>query len=515
MIAGPETVDGDSPHGSVLVVDDDAANRKLLKALLATLGAPVVECDGGETALDLLAKPHHGIELVILDMMMPVFDGMQVLNTLAARGLTPGLPVVVVTAHDDRSLRRRALEAGAIDFIGKPVDRIEFQAKCKTMLELSHLRAELEERDFLNQERLAAVVANSPSAISVRDTQSRYTLVNEAFCQLFGQSAVADVIGRTEGEILPPEILERSQGASVRLLAGDGFVEEESIRRGEDTIAVLTQRFPLRNASGIITEVVAIRTDITQRKEYEKKIADRARWSERISAAIGDGRLLVFTQPIVSVATQEVIEDELLVRLEDAATGAISAPSEFLPQCEQHQLLPVIDRYMVDRAIALAGAGRHVCVNITGQTIGDAAVMDEIFRALRTAGPQVAGRILFEITETTALASPETAQAFSSGMHDLGCRVALDDFGTGYGTFTELRNLELDELKIDRSFVQNMLASPDDNRIVNTIAFVAREYGLTTVAEGVETEATLEKLAELGVDRAQGYLFGRPAPIAG
>lgn len=198
----------------------------------------------------------------------------------------------------------------------------------------------------------------------------------------------------------------------------------------------------------------------------------------------------------------------------DAATGEISAPSEFLPQCEQHQLLPVIDRYMVDRAITLAAAGRHVCVNITGQTIGDAAVMTEIFQELRTAGPQVAGRILFEITETTALASPETAQAFSSGMHTLGCRVALDDFGTGYGTFTELRNLELDELKIDRSFVQNILDSPADERVVNTIAFVAREYGLTTVAEGVETEATLEKLAELGVDRAQGYLFGRPAPVA-
>ena len=83
-----ETLGGDSTRATVLVVDDDAANRKLLKALLAPLGAPVVECNGGETALDLLAKPHHGIELVILDMMMPVCDGMQVLNTLATRAMT-------------------------------------------------------------------------------------------------------------------------------------------------------------------------------------------------------------------------------------------------------------------------------------------------------------------------------------------------------------------------------------------------------------------------------------------
>lgn len=515
MIAKPDGVGRDTTRGSILVVDDDASNRKLLKTLLATLGVPVIERDGGQSALDLLATPHHDVELVILDMMMPLCDGMQVLNTLAARSVTPGLPVLVVTAHDDRELRRRALAAGAIDFITKPVDRVEFQAKCTTMLELSHLRAVLEERDFLNQERLAAVVGNAPSAISVRDAQARYTLVNEAFCELFGQCSVAEVIGRTESEILPPDTLERSQQANARLLSGEGFVEEESITRGQDTIAVLTQRFPLKDAGGTISEVVAIRTDITQRKEYERKLAERAMWSERVSAAIGDGRLLVYAQPIVNIADRKVIEDELLVRLEDATTGEISAPSGFLPQCEEHRLLPVIDRYMVDRAIALAATGRRVCVNITGQTIGDTSVMGEIFQALTIAGPEITGRILFEITETTALASPETAQAFSSSIRTLGCRVALDDFGTGYGTFTELRNLELDELKIDRSFVQNMIGNPDDQRVVTTIAFVAREYGLTTVAEGVDSEATLERLAELEVDRAQGYLFGRPAPVVG
>ena len=98
-------------------------------------------------------------------------------------------------------------------------------------------------------------------------------------------------------------------------------------------------------------------------------------------------------------------------------------------------------------------------------------------------------------------------------MRDLGCRVALDYFGTGYGTFTELRVLDLYALKIDQGFVKDMLQDRGDERVVNTIAFVARTYGLTTIAEGVETEETLEKLAELGIDRAQGYVFGEPTPI--
>jgi EAL domain-containing protein (putative c-di-GMP-specific phosphodiesterase class I) len=98
-------------------------------------------------------------------------------------------------------------------------------------------------------------------------------------------------------------------------------------------------------------------------------------------------------------------------------------------------------------------------------------------------------------------------------MCNLGCRVALDDFGTGYGTLTELRILSLYALKIDQSFVKNMLLDRDDERVVSTISFIARTYGLTTIAEGVETEETLNKLAAMGIDHAQGYVFGRPAPV--
>jgi len=366
------------------------------------------------------------------------------------------------------------------------------------------------------KERFEAVLGNTPSAISVRDLQHRYTMVNEAFCQLFGLTSVGDVIGRTEAEILPPDILERSRSAMAGLLAGDRSSEEESIaRESAQHISLITQRFPLRDSAGAITELVTIRTDITHRKTIEREAAERAVWEERILAAIGDGRLLVYSQPIVDIATRETVAEELLVRLRDVDAEEILPPSAFLPQCEQHGLMPMIDRHMVGHAIDLARTGRCVNVNITGQTIGDATAMTEMLEALTIAGPEVTGKIAFEITETTALASPAVAKAFSVNMRDRGCRVALDDFGTGYGTFTELRHLALYALKIDLSFVQKMLDDRDDERVVNTIVFVAQTYGLTTIAEGVESEAVLQKLAEAGADRAQGYLFGRPKPIVG
>lgn len=364
-----------------------------------------------------------------------------------------------------------------------------------------------------DRERFEAVVAKSPSAISVADLDDRYTLVNGAFCQMFGQASVEDVIGRAEEAVLPPEVLKKSRLHMVGLLAGESFVDEESIEVGREALSVVTQRFPLRNSAGAVTEVVTIRTDVTHRKNFEREAAERTEFEDRIWSAIAEGRLLVYSQPIIEIATGAPVGEELLVRLRAADSEVVLRPVEFLPECERFGLMPVIDRYMVGRAIALAAAGRRVSVNVTGQTIGDSAVMAEILRTLASCGPDTADRILFEITETIALASLEVARTFSRSVRDLGCRVALDDFGTGYGAFTELRNLNLDALKIDQSFIRNMLEDPEDERIVKTIVFVAREYGLTTVAEGVESEALLERLAELGVDRAQGYFIGMPEPV--
>ena len=381
-------------------------------------------------------------------------------------------------------------------------------------LTYSRQRAEEAEQQLTaEKERFEAVVRKMPSAISVRDLQHRYTLVNEAFCRLFGKMSVEDVIGRTEDEILPPDVLQHSHLAAARPLSGDDAVEEESIQHRAGNISVMTQRFPLNDAAGAMAELVTIQTDITHRKTIEQEIAERDMWAERIEAAIGDGRLLVYSQPIVDIATRRTVAEELLVRLRAEETEQILPPIEFLPQCERYGLLPMIDRYMIGRAIDLARTGRHVSVNITGQTIADATTMDGILEALTIAGPEVTDRIVFEITETTALASPEIAEAFSVSMQDRGCRVALDDFGTGYGTFTELRNLALYALKIDLSFVQDMLEDHDDELAVNTIVSVAQAYGLTTIAEGVESEEVLERLAELGADLAQGYLFGKPKPI--
>ena len=227
--------------------------------------------------------------------------------------------------------------------------------------------------------------------------------------------------------------------------------------------------------------------------------------------AITDGRLVVYAQPIVDARTGRVVEEELLVRMVQPG-GELTTPGGFLPQAQRFGMMSTVDRFMVARGIELARAGRHVAVNLSADSINDPATIAAIIDELRQAG-DAAARVSFEITETTALASTEVANRFSSDMRVLGCRLALDDFGTGFGTFTELRGMTLHKLKIDRSFVSGLLSNPQDESVVKAIVGIAREFGLLTIAEGVEDTETRARLVELGVDQLQGYLIGAPTLV--
>lgn len=263
------------------------------------------------------------------------------------------------TTHDTSSVARcrvYATEGGYrwVELRGKPY--VDAEGNTDGMLAAARIvdeQVEAEQQLTASLERFEAVVANAPSAISVRDLGHRYTLVNDAFCQFFGEMSAGGVVGRFEDDVLSPDVVERSRRAEARLLVGESLVEEESISRGPETLSVMTQRFPLRNSVGAITELVTIRTDITHRKKAEQEAAERALWEKRIETAIGDGRLLVYSQPILDIATGETVAEELLVRLRDSDGEQIVPPGEFLPQCEQYGLITVIDRYMVGRAIDL------------------------------------------------------------------------------------------------------------------------------------------------------------------
>jgi EAL domain-containing protein (putative c-di-GMP-specific phosphodiesterase class I) len=148
----------------------------------------------------------------------------------------------------------------------------------------------------------------------------------------------------------------------------------------------------------------------------------------------------------------------------------------------------------------------------SAKTISDPRQVDRIERAVLASGAP-ARNLVFEITETAVADNLDAARTFAIRLRKLGCGIALDDFGVGHGTFTYLRHLPVDYLKIDMQFVRDLLSDEEDRHVVQAIVGVARQFKIETVAEGVEDQATLEELRRIGVDYAQGYWTGRPVPL--
>jgi EAL domain-containing protein (putative c-di-GMP-specific phosphodiesterase class I) len=215
----------------------------------------------------------------------------------------------------------------------------------------------------------------------------------------------------------------------------------------------------------------------------------------------------------VSLKSLQAVSTELLVRMQEARGGtALMTPASFLPGAERFDLMHVIDDWVVGRAIKLAASGHRVSVNLSAKTASDPGEVDKISAAVVASGAPPEN-LIFEITETAVADNLDAARTFAIRMRKLGCAIALDDFGVGFGTFTYLRHLPVDYLKIDMQFVRDLLTDEEDRQVVLAIVGVARQFGIETVAEGVEDEATLQELRRVGVDYAQGFYTGRPAPL--
>ncbi len=243
-------------------------------------------------------------------------------------------------------------------------------------------------------------------------------------------------------------------------------------------------------------------------------------WVGRINQALEEQRFVLFYQPIIPVAegNAQKARMELLVRMVDEE-GGLLLPGGFLPAAERYGLAAKLDRWVVENAIRWLSEYRssedrlEMCsINVSGHTLNDPSFVDFVVSELKNlqVSPEL---VCFEITETSAIANLKSAIAFMKQLQKIGCRFALDDFGSGVSSFAYLRSLPVDILKIDGQFVRDMATDEVDAGMVAAINEIARVMNKETVAEFVETEEVLERLRKVGVDFAQGYGVGRPAPL--
>ncbi|MGO9988535.1 MAG: EAL domain-containing protein [Steroidobacteraceae bacterium] len=242
-------------------------------------------------------------------------------------------------------------------------------------------------------------------------------------------------------------------------------------------------------------------------------------WAARINNALEEGRFELFRQSILPLQQAEVgLHYELLLRMRDEA-GKIVAPYDFITAAERYGITPQIDRWVIENAFRwlVSEADEReklaMCsINLSGQSLGDDKFLPYVIDQFHRSGLD-ASKICFEITETAAIASFSQANRFIQALKELGCKFALDDFGTGLSSFGYLKHFPVDFLKIDGSFVKEILHDPIDREMVRSINEIGHLTGKQTIAEFAENLEIIEMLRSLGVDYAQGYGVSQPQRV--
>lgn len=241
-------------------------------------------------------------------------------------------------------------------------------------------------------------------------------------------------------------------------------------------------------------------------------------WIHRINDALDNDRLTLFCQPILDLTDKTNPKNygyEILVRLK-SENGDIIPPNAFIPAAERYNLMPIVDRRIISKTIeyleTLSGFHEQIFLNISGQSISDAAFVASLLSLLESSRVD-ARHLTFEITETATIANFSVATQFITALKQKGCLFALDDFGSGLSSFSYLKNIPVDFLKIDGSFIRDIVVDRTDHAFVESINQIGGIMGLKTIAEFVEDEYILNALKGIGVNYAQGYHLGRPQPL--
>jgi diguanylate cyclase (GGDEF)-like protein/PAS domain S-box-containing protein len=243
-------------------------------------------------------------------------------------------------------------------------------------------------------------------------------------------------------------------------------------------------------------------------------------WATRLQKALTNGEFQLYGQRIASSTTAAAGHYyEMLIRLIDT-DGSLVPPMAFLPAAERYGLMPLLDRAVIERALqmhcelqAASSVPVKLAVNLSGASLSDPSLFEFIGGALKRYDVP-AQSICFEVTETMAIANLSVAVRLMTALRELGCTLSLDDFGSGMSSFSYLKQLPVDVVKIDGSFVRNILSNPVDRAMVEAVNNIAHQMGLKTLAEYAESPEIVAELKNMGVDLLQGFAVGKPQSMA-
>ena len=257
------------------------------------------------------------------------------------------------------------------------------------------------------------------------------------------------------------------------------------------------------------------------REEANARHSGEIQWLLKLQSALRDNKFELYYQPIVHARAGGTSGPalEVFVRLVENGQPA-APPAEFIRAAERYRLMPHVDRWVVQAVLSALGRGglklppgRSVAINIAGQTLGDAEFLEFVVECFDHTGANP-GDICFEVTEASVVANLDHAQRFLGVLHGMGCEFALDNFGRGLSSFSTLKTLPMDYLKIDGSFIKNLAGDAVNQAMVAAMIELSRSLNFRVVAEHVEDQWSLDTVTGMGIDFVQGFLVGRPQPLS-
>jgi diguanylate cyclase (GGDEF)-like protein len=543
-------------QGTILVVDDDPMCAKLLTALFETDHDVHVALNGAE-ALALVEEITP--DIILLDVMMPVKNGYEVCRELKQRAATAEIPVIFITARNDFEAELVGLEAGAVDYIGKPINPAVVMRRVRTHLQLKRARDSL--GVLANTDPLTGVGNRRMGLDRIDAMLAQHRRTGEAVAVLLIDldrfKAVNDKLGHKTGDEVLSEVARRF-GDCLRdtdvlaRLGGDEFLIGLSGLDAPEKAAVVAQRvigcldegllparsdFSLTPSIGIaiapadapdLTTLLkfADQAMYTAKEEgraryrfFSRDIHDRAvtkaRREERLRHAVAEQHFELHFQEQIDLESGALVSVEALLRAGDPELGG---PAHFVPLAEELSLMDRLGAFSLVRSLQQMRSWQaqglkleRVAVNVSAKQFQNPQLAAIIARTLEEHA--ISAELLeIEVTETAAMHSAEDAIRSLKAIKDLGVAIAIDDFGTGYSSLAYLRRFPIDRIKIDRAFVMNLESHQEDVEIVKAIISLAKTMRLSVLAEGVETEGQWKLLRDLGCELAQGYLFGKPKP---
>lgn len=397
--------------------------------------------------------------------------------------------------------------------------------------------------------RLAAALDGPPrrragSAVLLCDIEG-IRAVNQVLGHAIGEDLLRAAARRLQAAVRDADLVARMAGEEFAILQSEVEEPNQAAALGERLVALLGRPYLIAGEAIVVTPRIGIaiapddgrgKGELVRRAAMALNETDAEgpggfrrfspemdrRWQETraleaaLRQAVEEGTAFeLHYQPQVALPHGRLTGFEALIRWRHPERGLI-APAEFLPVAERLGFMHQIGTWVLQeacRAAAAWPAALTVAVNIAPAQLDSGRLTEDVAEALRLSGLPAA-RLELEVTETVLLASADSALRQLLALRESGVRIAMDDFGTGHSSLTQLRVFAFDRLKIDRSFVQDLPAGEDSAAIVRAVAGLGHSLGIAVTAEGVETQEQLEQLCAEGCDAAQGFLFGRPVPLA-